>query len=347
MKFNFNPTLGPTYNSPGMFLLLVDYSIDLKFLLIPLLLFTIILVVSFYKMRDDSLINRISLLIPFIIALFVHWSLVFEEGIPVHPTMIDILFISAIYISLQKVLGFTEEKGYKRKLFSILFPFIVFWIFILPAFKFNNQILSDALVKTAFAIPIISFSFEFISVSLVLALIFSSLFIGVGFGVQMEALWLLRFSSLVLIPFIYKKINFFVTERFPIFYKNSKIKKFIIIYASFVIIWNFYTPFVFIIKEDVNVLNIFLRYFIIMPTLISFIVVILDRYCPLLSFKDDLRLIKGISKTREDILNEIGIFTFNELIEADIRRIKNKIRNVSTANISKWKKQAKKYADEE
>jgi hypothetical protein len=124
-KFLFNPSLHPTFtDTPGVFLILVDYDLNWWVYFIPLLIIASILAISSMDFDPNQQLTKIAFLMPFIIALFANWSSVYNLSPPLHPNLLDVLFLLTLYVATSQIMGLFERK-FTKGLYSSFYSFPV------------------------------------------------------------------------------------------------------------------------------------------------------------------------------------------------------------------------------
>lgn len=266
MKFAFNPTFKPQYEeTPGFFLLKVDYKLKWWFLMIPLILVSFTLIISFINFGENQTIKKITFLIPFIIALFSYWSATFMNTPPLHPNLLDLTFLLTIYIAISSILKISWKPSLR-----IIFPFFVSFVFMILQFHFNQ--FGDLFLKLAMIFPIISFSIEFPFVATILTIYLPLMLNKGGIEIKILIAWIFRLLSLALLFNILRKYLF---KKLKI--KNAFIKKLLSNYFSFIIIWHIYTIIILLIRHKIEFISL-INTLILVPLVISLLIMFQEKF---------------------------------------------------------------------
>ena len=266
MKFSYDLGFHPVFkDSPGMLTVLVDYKLNFWMLTIPIVLVIIILLISFsFSNTPPERSKKIAFLIPFIIALFTVWAISLDNSPPVHPNILDLIFLATFYISIISLL---IESNERKTIFNLLFPIAISFLFLMLSDNLQGLLslmTVDAPIKVALIYPIIAFSIFNPLLALLPVLGNAIIFKTQKLNLEIYLTWILRFLLLaILFPVFYDKIQKIIKL------KNKNLHRFISIFAAFSIIWLAFIPFAFVFNPPCDYLEYLFSNIIFIPLTIS------------------------------------------------------------------------------
>jgi len=265
MKFAFNPTLHPSYkDSPGIFLIVVDYTLKWWVLFIPFIFLFVIIIVAHSKFEDGHESTKIAILVSLLIGLLTYWGYNLRVSPQIHPNLLDISFMITTFIAL-----FSIKKVSHLQKVRIFYPFIVSLIFLI--IQFWSKGFGDLFLKLAIVFPVISFAVEFPSIAIILTSYPLLLLHRGNLTSSIFVLWIFRLLSLALFFDMIRKV---IKDKIRI--KSNFIKQFLSNYISFFIIWNSFTLFIFLIKKEI-IFTTLLNYILLLPIGISLLLILQER----------------------------------------------------------------------
>lgn len=231
IRWLYDPSSHPSFTeSPGILALLVDFDMTIWKFVVPILIVSLIFLLSIAPETEKlNKTTKLLLLIPLIIVLFQQWQELESFAPPVHPNILDFIFILAVYVG---VISFLAPKWI---FLNILWVSVFSGVLLSYTGLVHSNTLGDFIWKTGLSYSMLGFAL--IDIPLGVISLLSQAFILKSLPITGHYwIWIIRFLTVIIVlPILFN----YLTKKF----KLTKIwKQFILSYLIFSGLWFSFIP---------------------------------------------------------------------------------------------------------